>query len=190
MLQEEDKLKLINDFVFVDLQGFKAKRQTFIVKEFCLLDGGYQYHAIIKSPFKFDRLTDTYKRQANYLTKHFHGIPFDLGDISREQFTEVTFPRIKERRILVKGSEKVYWMKKVFQKKGEIDCVNIEDLIWNWHVESHEEYEICEYHNLKFGWSPCVCALSNAIKIKENWISYSVLNTPAVDANDQNGLVQ
>lgn len=178
------------NYVFVDIQGFKVNARTFIVKEFCLINGECLFHYIVKSPISFNRLSETYRRQARYLTNHFHGLSFDCGDIAIQQLTEKIFPQLENKIVLVKGLQKVSWLKQIFQGRGEVLCINIESFTSIWEVKSHDEYEICDYHNRKFGWSPCVCAISNAIKLQENWILHLVMSESSTEQDKhQNGLV-
>lgn len=173
-----------DNIVFIDIQGFRAHMPTFIVKEFCLIEGIDVFHHIVDSPFAFNRLPQTYKRQAHFLTKHHHGVRFDCGDITAKHLLALVFPRILNKTVLVKGLQKVEWLKTFFKKYGEITCYNIEDLISNWKVKRQEEYECCKYHSHIYGWNSGICALSIALKIKENWESHLVLNQSTVESDE------
>lgn len=47
---------------------------------------------------------------------------------------------------MVKGMEKVKWIKHMFRINGEIECINIEDLEFDMRLKQTVPYEICEYH--------------------------------------------
>lgn len=169
--------------VFIDIQGFRARQPKFILKEFCLNDGTNTFHHIVESPFPYYRLTESYKRQALFLIKHHHGIGFDCGNITAEHLKEDIYPRLKNKTILVKGSSKVEWLNKFFGKLGGITCYNIEDIISKWEVKRDKEYECCEYHQDHYRWNSGICALSNTLKLEENWKSHLVSVQPAVESD-------
>lgn len=168
-----------NDFVIVDLQGFRTIRNRFIVKEFCLLDGDYKFHALVKSPFSFKQLPSYYQRIANWLTKNFHGLTFDCGDINVNELINSTYPHLEGKKILVKGAQKIQWLQYLFRKCGEIDCVNVEDFGFNTIDITDQYYDVCYYHNNLYGWSDCHCALSNALKL--HGIRDKVMNHETMD---------
>lgn len=106
------------------------------------------------------------------MIKYHHGIGFGCGDIPATQLIKEIYPRLENRIILVKGLQKVEWLKKLFEKEGYIICENIENIITKW--EEQEEYKVCQYHNNLHKWYSGICALSIALKIQENWMSHSV----------------
>lgn len=153
--------------VYVDVQGFRTFKHRFIVKEFCLSDDDGIFHGIIKSPYSFKKLNGYYQRHAEWVTRFCHGLTFDCGDITIDQLLEKVYPRIKDKHIIVKGIEKIRWLKYIFRKCGEIQGSNVDEVgeISN---ESNEKiYDICDYHNEVFGWKPCRCALATVLKLKE-----------------------
>lgn len=181
MFSEEES----HSFVFIDIQGFRAYAPTFILKEFCLVDGENIFHHIVKSPFSFHRLDEAHKKQALFLIKHHHGIRFDCGDISVRQLIKDIFPKLENKTILVKGLQKIFWLKELFKKEGDIKCLNIDDVISKWRVKAREEYETCEYHKHLYKWDSDICAHSIALKIQENYISHSVANQSTVDSDEK-----
>lgn len=177
-------------FVFVDIQGFRAECPTFILKEFCLIDGDNVFHHIVNSPFNFTKLSETYKKQARFLTKYHHGIGFDCGDITARQLIKEIFPRLENKIVLVKGLQKVAWLKKLFKNEGQIICKNIEDIISNWEEKKQEQYRVCQYHDSLHRWNSDICAMSIAFKIQENWNSHSVsIHSPVNSVEVKNELV-
>lgn len=89
-----------HDFVFVDLQGFRTTNDEFILKEFCLINGGSEFvlHVNVIPPCDFTDLSSKYQRQAKWLTKFFHGIEFDSGFISLKEFIADVLPFVKEKK--------------------------------------------------------------------------------------------
>lgn len=170
--------------VFIDIQGFRAHKPKFILKEFCLIDESNVFHYIVDSPFSFNQLPQPYKSEACFLMKYHHGIGFDCGQVTAKHLMEEIYPRLKNKTILVKGSLKIEWLKTFFGKLGGITCYNIEDIISKWSVKRDKKYECCLYHQGLYRWKSAVCALSNALKIEENWRSYSVSIQSVVEPDE------
>lgn len=153
--------------VYVDIQGFREYRHRFIVKEFCLLDDEDIFHAIVKSPYSFKTLKEYYRRQAEWVTRFCHGLTFDCGDITIDQLCEQVYPRIKDKCIIVKGPQKIQWLKYIFRKCGDIQVCDVDEVGEIPNECSGKIYDICNYHNELFGWKPCRCALATVLKLKE-----------------------
>lgn len=155
-------------FVFVDVQGFLTFKNRFMCKEFCLVDDDYIFHTFVKSPYSFNKMSSRYQREANWLTHHFHGIKYDCGDINIFELKEKIFPKIRGKTILVKGLQKVSWLKEIFHKCGGIDCMNIEDTPCDLNLRSRTWHESCDYHTKIFGiWDKGPCAKSTALMIQD-----------------------
>lgn len=154
------------DFVFVDVQGFRAPRK-FICKEFCLIDNDYEFHAIVKSTISFNQLSSDYKRNADWLTRFYHGIKFDSGDVDIKDVTRTIYPKIRGKTVLVKGEQKVNFFNYIFRRYPNINCVNIENLNFDLNLHNEEPYDICDYHNEVFGWKEGPCAYANALKLTD-----------------------
>lgn len=157
----------ISPKVYIDIQGFRTYKNRFIIKEFCLSDDDGIFHAIVKSPYSFKKLNDYYQRHANWVTRFCHGLTFDCGDITVAQLLESVYPRIKGKHILVKGAEKITWLRYIFRKYGEIEGSSIEAIGTISKELNDKIYDICNYHNHLFGWNPCRCALAIVLKLRE-----------------------
>lgn len=153
------------DLVFVDIQGFRNTKNRFICKEFCLVSTDEKYHVIVKSPYGFEKLPSYYKRQANWLTKYFHGIAFNDGDVHLIDVLQTVYKKILGKKIIVKGAHKVIWMKYIFRNCGEIDCVNIEDLGYSQRLCKTSKLGICYFHH-KMYWKEWRCALTTALQLQ------------------------
>lgn len=161
------------NYAFIDLQGFKTFKNRFICKEFCLIDGNDMFHAIIKSPYDIGRLTSHYRRQAQWLTRNYHGLPFNCGDMHIIEMKQKVYPKIWNKTILIKGEEKANWLQHIFRDCGEINCVNVEDL--NLDCDFKFDSYICENHNKSLMQKQYVCAKSNTSLLKEWWQTSSSL---------------
>lgn len=155
------------NYVFADVQGFKLSKNRFICKEFCLLDGNDTYYAIIKSPFKYEKLSSHYRRQADWLTKNHHGLLFDCGSMNIVEMKQNVFPKVWNKTFLVKGQEKVTWMRYIFRDCGEINCMNVEDLNFDRNFKP-DSNDICENHIECSSKKQYVCAKLNALLL-QSW---------------------
>lgn len=155
------------DWVFVDLQGFKVNKNRFMCKEFCLISGDETFHAMVKSWFPYKQLLSHYKRQVGWLTDYFHGLMYDFGDMHIDEMTKIVYPKLVGKIIIVKGDEKIKWMKYIFRKYDDISCRNIEDFNYEMSQQSDMKYAVCGYHNARYGWRKCRCAMSNALNLQD-----------------------
>lgn len=182
MMDFEEEKTVYENLVFVDVQGFKTYRERFICKEFCLISDDDFYHAIIESPYAFKKMPMFYQRQAKWLTKHFHGLTYDCGDVHMIQVIQKAYPKMMGKVVVVKGVEKVIWIKYMFRNCGEIECINFEDLDLDENLKNIYT-SMCEYHlNTSFTkinstqsdshekncqtWPEYHCAEATALKLK------------------------
>lgn len=157
-----------NFYVYVDIQGFKKPQNRFICKEFCLLqDNGYKFHTFVKSTMSFKKLPSFHKRQALWLMNNHHKIDYDFGDMDSFDLRDQMYPKMRNKIILVKGSDKIKWLKYMFRHHGEIECIDIDSLDLDTSMKQIDPYEICDYHNQVFGWTPGPCAMSTALMIQD-----------------------
>lgn len=155
------------EWVYIDMQGFKVNKNRFMCKEFCLISSDETFHAIVKPWFSYKKLLSHYKRQIDWLTKYYHGIDFESGDMHIDELAEIVYPKLTGKIAIVKGNEKMQWLQYIFRKHGEIRCRNIEEFNCDEiNDQTHESHALCEYHNARFGWSQCRCALSNTLKLQ------------------------
>lgn len=163
-----DECLIYKDYVFVDIQGFKRPKNYLVCKEFCLLDDtGYKFHAIVKSSIEFKRLPSIYKRQAIWLMNNHHRIDYDAGDIDPFDLRDQMYPKVQNKIVLVKGLDKIRWLKHMFRLHGEIVCLDIDSLDFDVSLKKEDPYDICEYHNRIFGWTQGPCAMSTALLIQD-----------------------
>lgn len=161
------------EFVFVDIQGFKTIGNAFVVKEFCLVDGDYIYHTLVQSPCKRSELMNAYRREADWLTYVYHGLKFDSGSLTLYDLVRNTFERVVDRTVLVKGVEKVKWVKQIYNIVDNINlhCVNVEDThsAFSFAVKPTRDIQkLCPHHaELRQNNIDCHCALANALELQD-----------------------
>lgn len=157
-----------NYYVYVDIQGFKRPTNRFICKEFCLVDDhGYKFHALVKPSIEYKHLPPVSKRQAVWLMNNHHKIPYDFGDMDSFDLRDEMYPKLENKIVLVKGADKVKWLKYMFRDHGEIECADIHSLDFDTSLKQADPYEICSYHNRVFGWTPGPCAMATALLVQD-----------------------
>lgn len=156
-----------SNYVYVDVQGFRTTRNRFICKEFCLVDGYFMFHTFVKSPYSFDKMSAFYQRQAKYLINHIHGIKYDYGETNIIELKQKMYAKVQNKTILVRGNQKIAWLKYIFRDCGEINCLNIYDLNFDLSLKKNYPYDVCEYHNRIFDSSNGPCAMSNALMLQD-----------------------
>lgn len=161
---------MMDDVVFIDVQGFKTTDNAFILKEFCLLHGNFEFHDIVKSPCMRKDLSNIYKRQADWLTFTYHGLKFDSGNITLNELIELTSEHVNGRTLVVKGYEKAEWMRKIYGNY-DVECVNADEFR-SFIFTTTTKYEIdsiCPHHKRLHGFNKCNCALSRARQLKDSF---------------------
>lgn len=161
-----DPITNIDNFVFIDMQGFKVPINQFMVKEFCLINGtdNNEFHVIVKPNYNYRVLPSFYQRQADWLTNCFHGLKYECGKITINEVGQIVYPKIKNKTVVVKGQEKVEWLTHIFKKYGEVNCTNIEDCGFD--MSNIESYVQCGYHQ-NINYRKCHCARSNAMLLRD-----------------------
>lgn len=153
-------------FAFADVQGFRRDRNVFVLKEFCLISDDNEFHELVKSPCQYSELDRCYQRQATYVSYNHHGLKFDTGGITLDELIERTLEHVANKIVLVKGVEKVWWLKQIY---GDIKCVNIEDVdcFARQTTNLSEILPICSHHLQFRGYYDCRCALSIARSLRD-----------------------
>lgn len=154
--------------VFADVQGFKSSKDKFVIKEICFLNEDFKIHEIIRRPFSLNHLTFTYRKQVKWLINNHHGINWNDGTTSMSELKkEVNLIANKVDIVLVKGTEKVQWIKNIFPE--DIVVRNIENYqnTSDFHASANV-FKRCPNH--KANNSSHHCALQNALLLQK-WIS-------------------
>lgn len=155
--------KRFKGLVYVDLIGFKH-RAHFICKEFSLIDGDFEFHAIIKPPFSLDKLSLSDRKNAVFDINHLHGLKYEYGEIHLIELLQQTYNRLIDKLVIVSNNKKVQRLKYIFRNCVEIVCLSIQDIGYDLTLQSEESYRICDYHSTNFGLR---CSLTCAIRLQE-----------------------
>lgn len=107
----------------VDFQAFKSLNNKFIVKELAILRvdrDDCDLHLIFKPPQPFDTLPKEMRKRVAFLTKHIHGIPWEIGHNDFKNFVKSNNVLQKADVIFVKGSERVNFIRDMLQNSVEV----------------------------------------------------------------------
>lgn len=104
----------------VEFHGFKDNDNTFIVKELAIVGKSYRTQIVFKPPYDFNFLNNKMKRTARWLSRHFHHIKWEEGDIVYSE--ELIQYLCKPFAVLhTKGLEKANFLRKFHSNVKEID---------------------------------------------------------------------
>lgn len=151
-----------SDIVIVDVQGFKSHSNDFIVKELAISTLEYTQTFLIKPPHSFNSLSKDEKRQVKWLERN-RGFFWSDGYIDYREFQRIIIPYLKEKKILIKGLEKIKWIKELCSNckvidVGEKGCPNLISLHTKYCNDGNKFS--CPYHKKN-------CALKNVICIRK-----------------------
>lgn len=148
--------------ILLDVQGFKDLNNNFVVKELALATRDYTQTFLVKPPYLFRYLTSNEQKQVKWLERN-RGIYWNEGYIDYKEFHRLIVPYLQNKTIIVKGLEKVQWVKdlcvncKVLEL-SEKQCPNLSFL--------HKKY--CNVDsNLNCNNHLKQCALKNVLCIKK-----------------------
>lgn len=153
------------DTIIVDLQGFKDFENKFIVKELAIAHKEHTQTFLIKPPYAFKTLSNEEKKQIRWLEKN-RGLTWSEGYIDYFEFRRVVVPYLRNKKILLKGLEKVKWIQELCQncdliELGEKGCPNFKELYNDYNnYNENENKEINCVHHKK------MCALKNVLCLK------------------------
>lgn len=152
-----------SDTLILDVQGFKDLYNNFIIKELAFATQNYTQSFLIKPPYLFRHLTSEEKIQVKWIEKN-RGIYWSEGHIDYREFHRMIVPYLKDKNIIVKGSEKVKWVKDLCMNcnVSELDeklCPNLSKL--------HKKYSCDGKLNLCCNKHSKQCALKNVLCIKK-----------------------
>lgn len=110
--------------IIVDLQGFKDKNNLFIVKELAIATQEHTHVFLIKPPYPFTALTEEERKQVWWIEKN-RGYRWSEGYIDHREFLRIIKPYLKERKIIVKGYEKIKWVQDLCDHNNIIDISSL-----------------------------------------------------------------
>lgn len=155
----------------VDLQGFKDYNNSFILKEFAIATKHYTQIFLIKPPFSYSYLSSDEQKQVRWIERN-RGILWREGFIDIREFKRLIKPILNEQTVLVKGEEKIKWLKELCDSCEVIDiaekgCPNLPSLYKMCDSESNKLINsstmTCMFHKK-------ICGLKNVLLIQK-WIT-------------------
>lgn len=144
--------------MIVDFQGFKTENNRFLIKELAAFDGFRACHYIFKQPYSFERLPESYRRQARWVSNNHHGIEWDQGFTPLHQLSNILGLLSNQcDEIWVKGAEKT----KFIQQYISTPVIELPDSPALQLKEAK-----CFYHSINI----CMCALSNVYELYNEFV--------------------
>lgn len=139
-------------FVVIDVQGFIIDNH-FFPKEVCVSGVDSKITTfLIAPPIEYSELTNKDRITNKWLCNHLHGLCWNDGNITHEEFSQYLVVYLKKEQdiiVYVKGIEKVRWLRQLLGKKEQIqivdldefNCPNIKTLYKN-----NTQIKVCNYH--------------------------------------------
>lgn len=151
--------------VIVDLQGFKSENNKFIPKEIAIRSEKHVLVLLIKPPYPFYNLTRKERSHVAWIEKN-RGILWNEGFVPYYNFNFIVQNYLENKRIFVKGCEKVLWLKQIIDNDNvynleDNDCPKLETLYENYLMSP--DIQSCIYHSN-------VCAYKNVSCLYKWWI--------------------
>lgn len=155
---------MTSNIAVIDVQGFKAINNSFIVKEIAVSFNQKPSACrafSIKSPYQYSLLSYEEEQSARWLTRIHHGITWDYGEYELKDVIKYLEHHLQKTTIYVKGKEKANWVRDLFNSELRIiEILNHEcDLSIKEVIRIYRENEIYCKHHEKLNH---VCALRNA----------------------------
>lgn len=159
--------------VIVDIQCFSDNNRSYILKEVCVLEvdtGVLLMHHVARPPYHRSELTPRRLRGNNWLTRNFHGLAWDQGDISYCELCIKLTECISQRStVYVKGLEKKVYLKQSHVKDrlatNVVDICGMSPLSSLYKRLADNVHPRCSNHNSVFS----RCALTNCIAVR-TWL--------------------
>lgn len=159
----------------IDVQGFKKAHNEFIFKELAIVPVGEDVQPTVhlfEPPHDWNFLERRYKCENSWLTKNYHGIAWEDGDIPYEELGGILQSCTKGvGKVYVKGIDKQKWLDPYITNILNIETLECPSLTKLQHVND----QICSNHNRKICYNSH-CALRNATVLKKWLIDF--YNTP------------
>lgn len=138
----------------VDFQAFKSLDNKFIVKEMAILRLDREdcdLHLIFKPPQPFDTLPREMKKRVAFLTRHIHGIPWEIGHNDFKHFLKSNNVLCKANLVFVKGSERVNFIRNLLP--NSVQVLDLDNFLYtitcytdNYCVNHLHSYDRCAYN--------------------------------------------
>lgn len=153
----------------IDLQGFKAPTDEFILKEFSIIradeKNAQPLTLFFEPPYAWNALPTKYRTTNKWLERNFHGMSWEYGIIPYDAAKAIIQSILQHARsIFVKGYEKSLWLANFLDTAAEIidletlDCPSLKRL--------PKTPSNCPHHTIT---SKFNCATRNVIALK-SWL--------------------
>lgn len=166
----------------IDFQAFKDGKNEFILKEIAIvaIHVNQIVHVMVLPPYPLKTLPPAKQREADWLTKRYHGIQWFSGYISHELAVSLLRAIVtRATTLFIKGSERKRFLKHLLPIKKIVDldslhCPKAEMLL------RVQDAPICFYspHWKQPGSPSYACALDRAYKFKRWFQLYSSVHVP------------
>lgn len=164
-------LSVFNMEVIIDVQGFKKAYNEFIFKELAIVPLEEDVQPIVylfEPPHDWNFLERRYKCENSWLTKNYHGIAWEDGDVPYAELEDILRSSTKDVvKIYVKGLEKQKWLNQFASNVFNIESLDCPSLTKLQQINDR----ICSNHNRKVCYNSN-CAARNATILKKWLISY------------------
>lgn len=155
----------------IDVQGFKRVYNDFVFKELAIVPLGDDVQPMVylfAPPHDWNFLPPRYKFENTWLTKNFHGLHWQEGEIPYEELEEILKACTRGAgQVWVKGLEKQRWLKNIIPNVKNIENLNCPALSKLYHYTDNP----CSNHNLQVC-KNSHCAVRNAIVLKKWLVNY------------------
>lgn len=122
----------------IDIQGFKHKDSSFIIKEISVLNvhAALCHHRIIELPSIINQMSPDFQAQVNFTKEHVHGLMWSswYDNLSSYSITDFLKSRVElEAIILIKGCSKLSIVKNLLPDNTsinleELGCPTVEEI--------------------------------------------------------------
>ena len=154
--------------VVLDVEGFRYKKNAFVVKELAITTSDYSDRLIFLPPVNFNILPKLEQKAYNWLTNYLHGLHWEKGDylyINLNQILQSFVLRNPGAVFYAKGKEKTEFLAKYLDRKIEnlddLGCPRVENLYF-------KNYPSCNKHIPHYN-SRNHCALKKT-KVFYDWL--------------------
>ena len=122
----------------LDLEGFRYKKNTFILKELSITTADYSDSLIFLPPVSFNSLPKLEQKAYSWLTNYLHGLHWDRGDylyLNLNQIIQSVVLRNPEATFYAKGKEKADFLAQYLDRRvqnlDDLGCPRVENLHYN-----------------------------------------------------------
>lgn len=155
--------------IVLDFQCFKSNLNNFIIKEISAISvesGILRFHHIVCPPYNQKLLSPEKLRECYWLTKHYHGLEWNNGDVPYdivlEKITDLSTDPIT---LLVKGHEKMKFIKSIvpdYFTVLDMDLLGCQSLDTLNSLFTNDTLRCAHHKN-----TSTRCSLSNAVNLRK-----------------------